>query len=162
MANQWTDFYMITASVMKELNQSNFFVNNSYEGLTKWKLLIVLSSNYLFGGGEVGKFKIREHIWFEVKFFLIKLLFPPEFRLVSWKYSYSGWLYLFLQLNKIVDQPMSYVTDSGEDGFEIAISIIKLVTAYLKYDIKKTEEFEPIISTIFRLMQRFALFHTSF
>ena len=53
---------------------------------------------------------------------------------------------------------MSYVSDSGEDGCEIAISIIKLVTAYLKYDIKKTEEFEPIISTIFRLMQRFALF----
>ena len=110
-------------------------------------------------GEEIGKFEIKEHILFEVIYFLIKLfLFSPESRLVSWKYSYSGWLYLFLQLNKIVDQPMSYVSDSGEDGCEIAISIIKLVTGYLKYDIKKTEEFEPIISTIFRLMQRFALF----
>ena len=69
MANQWTDFYMITASVMKELNQSNFFVNNSYEGLTKWKLLIVLSSNYLFGAEKLANLKLGNIFDLKLNFF---------------------------------------------------------------------------------------------
>ena len=77
-----------------------------------------------------------------------------DIRLVRWTFSYSGWMYLFLQLNAVVDNPMTYTSDSGEDGQAVAKSIIQLTTAVIKQDIAKAKQLEPIIATVFKLIRR--------
>ena len=59
-----------------------------------------------------------------------------------------------LQLNVIADNPMTTTSDSGEDGVDIAKSIMELVTEMIKHDPGKIEELELIISTVIKLLRR--------
>ena len=58
-----------------------------------------------------------------------------------------------LELNGVANNPMTYTSDTGEDGLAVADSIVNLTTTILKHDISKAEDMEPIISTVIRLLQ---------
>ncbi|XP_066919119.1 nucleoporin NUP188-like [Clytia hemisphaerica] len=75
-------------------------------------------------------------------------------RLIQWNMSYSGWLYALLELNKIIESPMTYTTGSGEDGISVAKEYISLVSAILTSRPDKINEFEPIIGSLIVLIKR--------
>ena len=77
-----------------------------------------------------------------------------DVRLIQWNMSYSGWLYALLELNKIMESPMTYTSGAGEDGISIAKEYISLVSTILTSQPDKINEFEPIIGSVIVLIKR--------
>lgn len=92
-------------------------------------------------------------IIFEKKYFDF-CCFSLDVRLIRWQVSYSGWLYALLEMNKIIESPMTYTSGSGESGLLIAKRYISLVIAVLNVNIGKVADFEPLIGTVIVLIKR--------
>jgi len=132
----------------------------------------------LFGKNQVADVQmVNENIWKRtaprliVRYFKEQLVLPAntegkifnhnkDDRLVRWEYSYSGWVYLLLELYTISDDVMSYTNNSGEDGPTIATCIINLITCMLKQDIRRIDEFEQFIVIVFTLIKRCCTFNS--
>ena len=80
--------------------------------------------------------------------------FYLDIRLIRWQTSYSGWLYTLLEMNKIIESPMTYMSGSGESGLLIAKGYISFIIAVLSANIGKIADFEPLIGTIIILIKR--------
>ena len=68
--------------------------------------------------------------------------------------SYSGWLYVLLELNKIIESPMTYTSGFGEDGLSLAKNYISLMSSILKWKPEAIGDFEPLIGTVIVLIKR--------
>ena len=77
-----------------------------------------------------------------------------DVRLVQWNLTYSGWLYALLELNKIIESPMTYSSGSGEDGLSLAKNYISLMSSILKWKPESIRDFEPLIGTVIVLIKR--------
>ena len=77
-----------------------------------------------------------------------------DVRLVQWNLTYSGWLYALLELNKIIESPMTYSSGSGEDGLSLAKNYISLISSILKWKPESISDFEPLIGTVIVLIKR--------
>ena len=83
-----------------------------------------------------------------------KIFFILDVRLVQWNFSYSGWLYALLELNKIIESPMTYTSGSGEDGLSLAKNYISLMASILNWKPAAISDFEPLIGTVIVLIKR--------
>jgi len=81
---------------------------------------------------------------------------PGDARLVRWSCNYSGWVYLSLQLDAIIESPMTFVSDSGEQTADLVNAILQLVTNVLTYDYTKSLELESFVGKLISIMQRFS------
>ena len=68
--------------------------------------------------------------------------------------NYSGWVYLSLQLDAIIESPMTFVSDSGEQTADLVNAMLQLVTNVLTYDYRKSLELESFVGKLISIMQR--------
>ncbi|XP_057314860.1 nucleoporin NUP188-like [Hydractinia symbiolongicarpus] len=125
----------------------------------------------LFGKNNVSEIEACENMWKrKIERIIIKyqsdsitldagvygklFAYKQDIRLIRWTYSYSGWLYLMLQLNGIIDNPMTHTTDAGEDGLLVAKCIVEITSEMLQHDPNKIEDLEAIIASVVKMIRR--------